>query len=348
MRALSRLLKSLPIVLLLAPALAHAFPSYTFENAKLGQGFKDEFTQKISLVPPCDIDSINGGSRSVAFFTAKPCRGPGMTEQTTIVVFTSPAITEQTRNPPVTALAWMGGTFLNTRSDFPVHVGTTGEEASQILGRPLQTVAFEDEQRVMRVRKHTGDTYSLEVDGSIVGFVVGEMPPMILESEEFEEWGALFESWFKFTAPYQSAPPSNPNEPGQPTQPGNPAIVENLAQFMSVLRTPMNEKLRFQALLPLLHPSLIWKDRTDFAPGVREYAYRRALKNVVFYEDPIALERVQVGQPTVIGSGPSAEEGQIDKYFLKRTLSAGGGSEPIHVFIPASGGSPLILNFGSL
>jgi len=349
----------------ISSAWANGPADWTFDQARLGQGFSEEFIRKIALVPPCDIDPINDGARSIAFFTAKPCRSEGMTEKTTVVLFTSPAITRENSNPPVTAIAWMGGTFMNTRSNFPVRVGAQESEANTALGLPLETVSFEEDEMQMSISKHEGQIFSLKVGTTVVGFVVGEMPSIDFESEDHEEWGAIVAAWFRFTAPVQESSPTPPETPGQPSNPSDPSpptdpqptpnpitepyISYLVETFMNTLLQRLDEKVRFQTLVPLLHSSLVRKDKTDFAPGIREYAYRRALKNAPFYIEPISVEKVQRGQPTAIGSGPSAETGRIDKIFLRRKPSAGGGSAPIHIFIPTAGNSaPSILHFGSL
>lgn len=359
MQKLSTFPAGLFLVLSLIPQSSWTQDSWTFDGAKLGEGFRDEFVRHMTLVPPCDVDSINEGTRSVAFFTAKPCRGEGMTEHTTVVVFTSPALSSQTPNAAVDSLAWMGGTYLNSRSDFPIQVGTTENEAVRVLGPVSEEVTFRKNNFELKIEKHSGSVYSLVARNRVVGFVVGNMPALTPEDEEHEEWRAIEAAWFQFTLP--ALPPTQPEEPGQPGNPsnpnppspvpvpiGDPMALERAQTFMDILSQPGSDTARFRALAPLIHSSLIRKDGTDFAPGIREYAYRRALKNAPFYVNPISVEKVQQGEWTVIGSGPTAEAGRVDKYFITRRLEAGGGSAPLHFFFPKSGATPVIFNFGSL
>jgi|GEM_PF-3476921 len=198
-------MKTIKNLLLLAVFFAISTPAalaqadWTFDGAKLGQGFSDEFIRKTHFVQPCDMDPINEGARSVVFFSAKPCRGPGMTEGTTIVLFTSPALSRENPNPAVTTIAWMGGTYMNSRSDFPVQIGATEADAIAKLGEIKDSQVFRKGTRSVTLAAHSDTVYSLISNGKIVGLVVGEMPKIDLEDESHEEWQAVLAGLFQFT-----------------------------------------------------------------------------------------------------------------------------------------------------
>ncbi len=272
-----------------------------------------------------------------------------MTEHTTIILFTSPALTSQTPNSPVDALAWMGGTYLNTRSDFPLRIGANESEVIRQFGPISEEASFRKGDSELKVARYEGSVYSMSLLGKTVGFIVGTMPPISFDDEEHDEWRAILGGWFQFTQP--ALPPAQPSDPSDPVPPAptpDPAGTMRIQEFMALLLQPGSDAARFRAIAPHLHSSLIRKDGTDFAPGVREYAYRRALKNAPFYASPTQIGEVHPGEWTVIGSGPTAEEGRIDKYFVMRRLENGGGSAPIHLFFAKDNKAPVILNFGSL
>ena len=198
-------MKTIKNLLLLAVFFAVSTPAalaqsdWTFDGGKLGQGFSEEFVRNTHFVQPCEMDPINDETRSVVFFTAKPCRGPGMTEGTTIVLFTSPAITSNTPNAAVTTIAWMGGTYMNSRSDFPVRIGATEAEAIAQLGEISETLTKRRGNKIIKISKHSDQNYSLIMAGKVVGLITGDMPKIDFDDESREEWQAVLAGLLEFT-----------------------------------------------------------------------------------------------------------------------------------------------------
>jgi len=336
----------------------------TFDGFSLGTGFLDALLERTAYSHPCDIDPINDGARSVIFFTARPCKGVSFPENTTLVMFTSPSISEENPNAPLTTIAWMGGSYYNSRSTFPAQVGMTQTEVTQKLGAPLESYPIEKAGKTLTIQKHPHLAYSLMVAQRAVGFVLGEMPPLSLDSdsdERFEEWNALLAGYFRFTPepPSQTPPTPSPDPTPSPTptpspQPGQPdvdprarALIDGL---LSALLIADNEDLRFNSLVPVLHRSLLTRDKRDFAPGIREYAYRRACREAMYFQLPSKIVRVRRGTTTAIGVGAEKEIGRVDRYYIeaKTEYQSTVSPAPLHVFFPQDGGAPSISNFGSL
>ncbi len=133
------------------------------------------------------------------------------------------------------------------------------------------------------------------------------------------------------------------------TSPPDPAAVELLNRFFTILQTP-DEVQRLQAVLPLMHKSLLFQDKTGITldRSIREFSYPRALKAMNMYQHPVHVSEVQRGQVTTIGFQDSGERGRVDKYFIAKLPGVTGRPAPIDVFFPESGGNPSLVNFGSL
>ncbi len=321
-----------------------------FDGHRLGDGYLEKFVTTPAYQNPCDIDPINDGKRSVVFFTGKPCKGKSFPQSTTVVMFTSGVFSEENPNPPVSAIAWMGGNYFDSHSNFPLTMGASEDLVVRTLGEALETQTVPGpENKSLIIRRHPENTFSLILGGKAVGYAVGELPPIDLESEENEEWGGIAAGYFRFTP----APPTGET----PTQPGTPPAdsVDPRAQlllnsFFEALLITDNEDARFNAVVPTVHRSLLNRDRSDFAPGIRDYAYRRACREVELFQYPVKVVRVRRGTTTAIGVGPDKEIGRVDKYYVEAKPQHQGtvSPAPLHVFFPQDGSAPTISNFGSL
>lgn len=74
---------------------------------------------------------------------------------------------------------------------------------------------------------------------------------------------------------------------------------------------------------------------TDSAPGA-------------LYKVPVEITRVAPGNERTIGFRDTAERGRVDRYFVAKRRGVSGLPAPLHVFFPADGGAPSVVDMGSL
>lgn len=127
----------------------------------------------------------------------------------------------------------------------------------------------------------------------------------------------------------------------------DPAAAKLVNDFMTAL-TIADEAERLQAILPLVHNSLKTNDKKDLFSSVKQFSYKRAVNMIKLYKIPVELGEVHKGTDSTVGFKETAEVGRRDKYFVKKKEGVNGLPAPIHVFIPKSGGTPKIYDFGSL
>lgn len=128
--------------------------------------------------------------------------------------------------------------------------------------------------------------------------------------------------------------------------PPDPKVVALVQKLITALAIT-DEKKRLEAVVPLLHKSLLTKDGKDIVTNEKQFQYKRAGDMVKLYENPVVVTAADKGPPRTIGSGASAEKGRVDKYFIKKKPDINGMPAPIHVFLPDQG-EPSILNMGSM
>ena len=127
----------------------------------------------------------------------------------------------------------------------------------------------------------------------------------------------------------------------------DPRGVELVNSFLKALSV-QDEQVRLQAVLPLMHRSCLTPDGRDLDRNVKEFSYRKACGGVGCYEIPAVVTEVHKGNITTIGFRETAETGRTDKYFVAKKAGVAGRPAPLHVFFPASGGAPTLVNIGSL
>lgn len=129
----------------------------------------------------------------------------------------------------------------------------------------------------------------------------------------------------------------------------DPKAVSLINRFFEALTLPTDSE-RQKAILPLVHKSLIFNDKTGpvLDRTIREYSYVRAVKDFDGYRFPVEITEVHQGIKTTIGVGSNAEMGRSDKYFIAKKSGIDGLPAPIIVFFPSNGGDPSLVNFGSL
>ena len=121
-------------------------------------------------------------------------------------------------------------------------------------------------------------------------------------------------------------------------------LVNNLVKALSI----EDPDERLQAVIPLVHKSLLTSNGQDLDRNVKDFSYKKAYNNVKFYQYPVSIYEVHKGNVLTIGFRETAERGRIDKYFINKKPGVNGRPAPIHVFWPEDGGAPSIVNMGSL
>ncbi|MBI2340263.1 MAG: hypothetical protein HYU99_07865 [Deltaproteobacteria bacterium] len=127
----------------------------------------------------------------------------------------------------------------------------------------------------------------------------------------------------------------------------DPGAVELLNKLMTALQEP-DEAKSIQAVLPLLHKSLLNADGTDLSRDVKQFSFKKAHGGAPLYANPVKVTRVRETPQTEVGFKATAEGGQVADYFVAKKEGKAGMPAPVKIFFPAGGGAPKILYLGSL
>jgi hypothetical protein len=126
------------------------------------------------------------------------------------------------------------------------------------------------------------------------------------------------------------------------------ALGERLVNELMRALLIEDEQARLDAVIQLVHKSLLNAPGNDLDPSVKAFSFRRASNAVRLYKIPVKITSVTRGSDTTVGFGGTAETGRSDRFFVAKREGVAGLPAPIHVFFPADGGAPKILNMGSL
>ncbi len=127
----------------------------------------------------------------------------------------------------------------------------------------------------------------------------------------------------------------------------DPRAVELLNKLLEALLVK-DARASAQAVLPLVHKSLLSDRGTDLSRSVKDFSFKKARQGVGLYKLPVQITRVARGKVTTIGFKQTAEKGRTDRYFVAKRDAVAGLPAPIHVFFPEEGGPPKIVDMGSL
>ena len=127
----------------------------------------------------------------------------------------------------------------------------------------------------------------------------------------------------------------------------DPKAVELINEFMVALSIE-DEAERLEAVIPLVHKSLLTSDGKDLDGNTKDFSYKKAYQNVKFYAYPAEITEARLGEPLTIGWEETAEKGRLDRYFIDKKEGINGMPAPIQVFWPEDGGEPSIYYMGSL
>jgi hypothetical protein len=162
---------------------------YTFDGFRLGANLRTDVMSKAAYATPCDSDPIEGRKRTIVVYMGQECRGQTFPDNTTVLFYLPFAEGDASLAQPIQAMAWMGGSYFDSRSDFPARVGQRPAQVDSALGRPTSTFRLGGRRRFVTVREHTGDVFSVVYERRVVAFVVGQMP----DNHEAESWEGLLE-----------------------------------------------------------------------------------------------------------------------------------------------------------
>jgi hypothetical protein len=127
----------------------------------------------------------------------------------------------------------------------------------------------------------------------------------------------------------------------------DPKAIDLLNKLLAALSIE-DPDARLQAVIPLVHKSMLTADGKDLDSDTKQFSYKKAYQNVGCYKQPVEISQVHKGNTYTIGWEETAETGRTDKYFVKKKDGVNGMPAPIHVFWPENGGDPKIVNMGSL
>ena len=127
----------------------------------------------------------------------------------------------------------------------------------------------------------------------------------------------------------------------------DPKGVKLCTDFMAALAIE-DEAKRLEAVIPLLHKTLLTEDGKDLTPDVKRFSYRKACTDAKLYKQPAQVTEVHKGTEHTAGFGKQAEKGRADKYFVAKKDDVPGRPAPLHVFWPSDGGAPKLISIGSL
>ena len=122
--------------------------------------------------------------------------------------------------------------------------------------------------------------------------------------------------------------------------------VKLINHFMHALQSD-DDSTREKQVIRFLHKSML--TRTGLmTSSLKRFSYQKACDGVKFYTIPVQITEVHKGRMVTIGFKETAERGRIDKYFIAKKEGVAGRPAPLHVFWPEKGGSPTLVNIGSL
>jgi hypothetical protein len=136
----------------------------TFDGLAVGGPFD---RSRAPYDKPCDSDALDGEPNiKVMFYTGKECREHQFPDGTSLIVLVDSA------NTKISAFAWVGGTYFDTRNA-PLKTGTPVADAVKAWGEP---VAKFDLQTLHVARFKNGRRVLSNRNAQVIGFAFGEWP----------------------------------------------------------------------------------------------------------------------------------------------------------------------------
>ena len=144
---------------------------FSFDGLRLGDDYA-KVKRQPGWAEPCDIDKREDGKVAAVVYPAAACKST-FSHGTSVMLYADAA---PEGAGPLRVIAWLGGDYFSARSTFPVHVGASEDEATELLGHPALSFELESDVGRLTVHKHPHGLYSLIDRGVAVGFVAGENP----------------------------------------------------------------------------------------------------------------------------------------------------------------------------
>jgi hypothetical protein len=141
----------------------------------------------------------------------------------------------------------------------------------------------------------------------------------------------------------------DPNQNPKDVPPDTRGIAK-LKRFMEIcLATPdLEEAGKLIIAEGLVHASK--RDKNDPRKMNNDsirFAFKKAHGNVAMYDPKPRLIRTVLTGTSAVGFGPTAQKGQLYKYFIAKKDGVNGMPAPIQIFYPEGGGEPIVYDFGS-
>jgi hypothetical protein len=166
---------------------------YRLDGFRVGDTF-ESIHARAPYDAVCDDDPVDHRTRLFVGYGALPCNGQSFPEGTTFMVILPYRTTDRFR-APIAAVAWFGGTWFETRSSFPVHIGAARNDARARLGRPAGTFALADGREPLDVDRFRGDVFIVSRANAVIGIVLGTMP----SDPDNEQWRMIQQGYWRYT-----------------------------------------------------------------------------------------------------------------------------------------------------
>jgi hypothetical protein len=118
--------------------------------------------------------------------------------------------------------------------------------------------------------------------------------------------------------------------------------IELINQLLVALKIEDGNR-RLQAVVGLVHRSLLTSDGRDLDWNIKNYSYRKAFQSAHMYKYPAVVARTSEKRDQVVGFAESVERGWVQTYYLEVKSGGGGMPAPVQIFFPASGDPPKVL-----
>lgn len=160
----------------------------TFDGLSIGGSFA---RSRAPYDHPCDSDPLDTEPNiKVMFYTGKECRGHQFPDGTSVIVLVDSASSE------ISALAWVGGSYFDSRGA-PLKTGTPVGEAVKAWGQPS---AKFDLQTAHVARFANGTRVLSNRNDQVIGFAFGEWP-----DANGPRWNPVDQVNARYTTPVLSA-----------------------------------------------------------------------------------------------------------------------------------------------
>ncbi len=129
------------------------------------------------------------------------------------------------------------------------------------------------------------------------------------------------------------------------------AVRQVLDQYIDILSTSKDLDECAQRFVNIAGGALVNEDGRTLRNSVMPYSLKKDFGGVKFYQQPLAISRVNASPSNGTGFGPSAIRGMVYKIWIDKKPGQAGMPAPISIMVPeghAEIKSPKVVNIGSL